>query len=414
MPLHSLRRLFFPLLLLSTAFALRETVPLLDPAYQVLLGRFPYVTLGIVLAFCAYFNRSCLFTATLMFLIIYYLIHVKLQVSLSESETLLIYTIASLILPLTLCSLFLVPERGLRNRYGILVVSIVPIQLLIAAWLFHYVSMEALLSVVENYFPPRPFGSYVLSINATLGYAVVAFLGGWRLCKEDNEYVAALLTILIFGYCTFAFFYLRDISVVMFSAAGVSLIISLMRSSYDMVYRDELTGLLGRRALNERLKGLGGNYVIAMLDVDHFKKFNDTYGHNIGDEVLKMVAKQIAAVKGGGIPYRYGGEEFCVVFPSKKVAECRPFLEAVRLKVEGYRMVLRNPKSREVPVEIAKERRGRRAKIRNGKTVSVTISIGVADTSNRLREADDVLKAADAALYKAKKAGRNRLAASPR
>jgi diguanylate cyclase (GGDEF)-like protein len=91
----------------------------------------------------------------------------------------------------------------------------------------------------------------------------------------------------------------------------------MMGTSYDMAYRDELTGLLGRRALNDRLKGLARQYVIAKMDVDHFKKYNDTHGHDIGDEVLKMVARQIGAVGGGGTAYRYGGEEFCVVFAVK-------------------------------------------------------------------------------------------------
>ena len=82
MSLLPLRRLLFPLLLLIAAFALRETIPRLDPIYQPLLGRLPYVMLGIVIAFCVYFNRSRLFTAALAFLLIYHLVHVKLQVSL--------------------------------------------------------------------------------------------------------------------------------------------------------------------------------------------------------------------------------------------------------------------------------------------------------------------------------------------
>jgi diguanylate cyclase (GGDEF)-like protein len=180
-----------------------------------------------------------------------------------------------------------------------------------------------------------------------------------------------------------------------------------------MAYRDELTGLLGRRALNDRLKGLGKQYVIAMTDVDHFKKFNDTYGHNIGDDVLKMVGKSIENIQGGGIAYRYGGEEFCILFPGKSLYECKPFLEVIRESVENYKMAVRNIKSRPKSMKTALEWRGRRRRNRN-KTVSVTISIGAAERNRKYSSPDSVLKAADTALYEAKKKGRNRLIISER
>ena len=108
-----------------------------------------------------------------------------------------------------------------------------------------------------------------------------------------------------------------------------------------MAFRDELTGIPSRRALNEQLAALGNRYAIAMLDVDHFKKFNDTYGHDLGDQVLKMVAAHIARVGGGGKAFRYGGEEFTVLFPGTDAEDAIPHLEALREEIESYRMALR-------------------------------------------------------------------------
>ena len=82
-----------------------------------------------------------------------------------------------------------------------------------------------------------------------------------------------------------------------------------------MAFRDELTGLPGRRALNEKLQRMGRVYTLAMADVDHFKAFNDTHGRR-GDQVLRMVAAQLRRVSGGGHAYRYGGE-FTLVFPAR-------------------------------------------------------------------------------------------------
>jgi GGDEF domain-containing protein len=172
-----------------------------------------------------------------------------------------------------------------------------------------------------------------------------------------------------------------------------------------MAFRDELTGIPSRRALNEQLAALGNRYTIAMLDVDHFKKFNDTYGHDLGDQVLKMVAAHIARVGGGGRAFRYGGEEFTVLFPGKDAEHAIPHLEAVREDVESYRMALRGA-DRPARARGAKRQRGG-WRGRNG--VSVTISIGVAERNGRSGPPHSVIEAADRALYRAKEKGRNRL-----
>ena len=174
-----------------------------------------------------------------------------------------------------------------------------------------------------------------------------------------------------------------------------------------MAFRGGLTGLPGRRALNARLQRLPRQYVLAMTDVDHFKKFNDTHGHDVGDEVLKLVASRLRKVTGGGKAYRYGGEEFTVVFPGKTVEECLPHLEALRLAVEHYPLQLRDKHSRPGDAREGKQRRA------GGKTgsVSVTMSIGVAERQLEQRQPEEVIKCADLALYAAKQAGRNRVMA---
>jgi len=88
--------------------------------------------------------------------------------------------------------------------------------------------------------------------------------------------------------------------------AGLVLVFAVLEHGYDIAYRDELTGLPGRRAFNNVMEQLGGTYAIAMCDVDHFKRFNDTYGHDAGDQVLRLVAAKRAGVPlwRRGIPRR--------------------------------------------------------------------------------------------------------------
>jgi len=181
------------------------------------------------------------------------------------------------------------------------------------------------------------------------------------------------------------------------------LVAAVAHEAYQMAFRDELTGLPGRRALNERLQRLGRSYVIAMADVDHFKRFNDTHGHETGDQVLRLVASQLRKIGGGGKAYRYGGEEFTLVFPGKTLEECLPHLEQVRQAVEDYRLQLRDTVSRPRDDKQGRQRRGSAAATQ----VAVTLSMGVAERGAEQRSPEAVIKAADQALYGAKSAGRN-------
>ena len=190
---------------------------------------------------------------------------------------------------------------------------------------------------------------------------------------------------------------------IMCSQVMLMIAAAVAHEAYQMAFRDELTGLPGRRALNERMQRLGRNYVIAMTDVDHFKKFNDTHGHDVGDQVLRLVASRLSKVTGGGRAYRYGGEEFALVFAGKTAEECVPHVEAVREVIANYVMHLRDQSSRPQDDTSGRQRRAGSS----AGTVSVTISIGVAERQVDHRNPEAVLKSADQALYSAKGAGRN-------
>ncbi len=407
MSLSPLRTLIAPLLLLLGAVLLRRRIIEIYPVYGQLFDLLPYASTGMAMLLSAYFNRSRLFTASLFFLLVYYLIQTQLQVSLAEPYPLVLYTLISFSVPITILLLLFLPERGLNNPYGIMVAAIVPIQICLAWLILFYLPVTDVAPAINEIMPLKPYPGYVLSIEASVGFLIALLISLLWLIWKNEVATAALFTVLLFSYVTLIFFDQEKISTTMFGAAGIALLINLVSHSYNLAFRDDLTGLLGRRALNDRLKGLGKNYVIAMLDVDHFKKFNDTYGHEIGDDVLKMVGKRIDAVGGGGTAYRYGGEEFSILFPGKTLAECEPFLEAVRKSVGNHEVVIRNAANRPLSRKKAMERRGRRNRQRKNRIISVTISIGAAERNHAAVNPEAVMKAADDALYRAKERGRN-------
>lgn len=207
-----------------------------------------------------------------------------------------------------------------------------------------------------------------------------------------------------------------------FATAGLVLVSSIIENSYVLAYHDELTTLPGRRAFNEALLRLEEPYSIAVVDIDHFKRFNDTHGHETGDEVLRMVASRLARVSGGGQAFRVGGEEFSILFPKLAMQETVPHLERVRQAVEAATFRVRAGQDRRrVPrgPDRRTSSRSKGARIRElavpeepTMDLSVTVSIGVAAPTARTTVVEDVIRAADKALYRAKQAGRNRVETS--
>ncbi|HEX6559626.1 MAG TPA: GGDEF domain-containing protein, partial [Longimicrobiales bacterium] len=190
-------------------------------------------------------------------------------------------------------------------------------------------------------------------------------------------------------------------------AAGVSIVVALVETAHALAFHDELTGLPSRRALARVRASLEPPYALAVVDVDHFKSFNDQHGHDVGDQVLRMVASRLREVGGGGRAFRSGGEEFTLVFVGSSKQQALPHVEAVRAAVEQAQFAVRNlPRPRG---KHADAKRGRAAA--SGARLRVTISVGVAAASARSGNVDSVLKAADKAMYRAKHEGRNRVVA---
>jgi two-component system cell cycle response regulator len=166
-----------------------------------------------------------------------------------------------------------------------------------------------------------------------------------------------------------------------------------LQLSLELAITDQLTGLFNRRYMSRHLSTLlseGAKPVsFLMLDVDFFKQINDTYGHDVGDEVLKEFANRISAnVRGIDLACRFGGEEFVVVMPDTDLSFAYLVAERLRQSVADAPFVL-NGEARQLPV---------------------TISIGVAASQNG-DTPEVLLKRADQALYRAKREGRNRVAA---
>ena len=314
----------------------------------------------------------------------------------------LAFQAAALLLPINLLLVSWLREKGMFNLYTIIWLAFLLTELLACGWLFHYhfTTLSIWINAPLLDLPPLPLSQPLVLANG-LVLVILAVRGYATNAAFEISFFWSTLVVFV-GLCGVGVQPLRYY----LAGAGLILILGIMETSHALVYRDELTGLPGRRALNEALAKLGSRYTLAMLDIDHFKKFNDTHGHDVGDQVLKMVASKLATVSGGGKVFRYGGEEFSVVFPRKSKSAALQYLEQLRQAVEDARFVSR---SKDRPKK--KPRKPPAGKGRPAVTLRVTISIGAAERGGDLTTSALVIKAADRALYRAKKAGRNQVSA---
>lgn len=314
----------------------------------------------------------------------------------------LFFQTTALLLPINLLLVSWFQERGLFNLRSALWLIFLSAEILVFAGLIRYQTalLDACLNIPVVNFPV--FQDLPLSHPALFANGLVLLIFALRSLRNPAAFEASFFwahIIICAGFLGMGPQPLR----LFLAGAGLILIMGLMESSHSLAYRDELTGIPGRRALNEALAKLGSRYTLAMLDIDHFKKFNDTYGHDVGDQVLKMVARKLTSVSGGGKVFRFGGEEFAVIVPRRGSKETQPYLEELRRTVEDAGFIPRTQdRPKKKPKKLPKKRNRRKA-------LKVTISIGAAERGGDLVTPDDVIKAADKALYQAKQAGRNQV-----
>ena len=319
---------------------------------------------------------------------------------LNINKTFLLYTIA-ILLPINIIVNNVLKERGIISRHGLfrlLGIILLALLIILILWLGNK-TMHRPLNI--SLFPSLKIKGLLMPQLALLGFIVAGF---FIVVKSAFNITTFNLNQIVFVIaCALAIQFSRHelYGTLFLSVAALTILVATLLNSYSLAYLDELTGLPSRRALKQELSSQGKRYSVAMLDIDHFKKLNDTYGHDVGDQILKMVASRIRRVPGAGKTFRYGGEEFTVIFPNKTLAEAHLIAKEICKAIAKSAFVLRGKRR-------AKKKPPFITKAQTQKKIDVTISIGVAQKTGHHKTPQDAVKAADRALYRAKDAGRNR------
>jgi diguanylate cyclase (GGDEF)-like protein len=386
------------LLLVATTIALHPAG--LRNAVAPIIPAFPITVLagGILLGWR--FDRSRLVLALAVLLLTERSLLAWAPVSSAGGETgRAIFGALTLLVPLDLAALAWLPERGLLARPGRLALGLLAAEIVLLALL----CQPLFLPLTGWLDTSRGVGGLAALPQPALVVFALAFLViVWRAVLQVTALESGAVWTLVATLLAFTAGGGGLDSSLYLATGGLILVLSLIETWHGMAYDDELTGLPARRALNEALARLRGTYTVAMVDVDHFKRFNDEHGQDVGDQILRMVGARLADIGGGGRAFRYGGEEFAVLFSGKKIEETRDSLEALRRTIEAAPFTLRAPgrprRRPESPPAVGVRQR-----------IAVTVSIGVAGSDGHRAKPDDIVRLADEALYRAKQAGRNRV-----
>lgn len=377
------------------------------PKYQWLesnLRFLPYAVFGIGLALCWLFYNSREFN---LFIIVAVAFAAISQFFWAKGfpgfQKELLFNLLCVLIPLNFLIFNYLKERGILNQHGIKRLLFVGAQIIGVIWLVKtnqfgistYLSIDVFLHPLQGKSIIKQPGQMMMALSLTI------LCTHWLL--RPNQLRGAWILALVSVIVALHFILNTQLATVYFMLAGLILLSAIIMNSYNLAYKDELTQMSSRRALKQELASLGKTYSLAMVDVDHFKKLNDNYGHDIGDEVLKMLATHLQSVEGGGKAFRYGGEEFTIVFAGKDASSAAVYLNALRNKIASNPFIVRDKKR-------PKDKPGQKqTKTDNTQKLNVTVSIGVAEKQARHSSTQDIMKSADNALYKAKKKGRNRV-----
>ncbi|WP_394497971.1 GGDEF domain-containing protein [Shewanella sp. ENK2] len=390
--MHTMRFFILPIIITFLSLGLLEHFQTHWIDWQDTLHFAPYWLLAASSLICLQFNRSRLFYIGLMLLTFYAL----------QSNRLFLSPIIHQFLPLfgtLVITLFcFIKDRGVISVHSFYRIGgIVLCGLIAYCWVYLTGQYSATISQFQQ--------SIGLTIEQSPLYLLPIYpLAIILLCKLSWKSNLAQTSL---GICLLLWlgYFLVPTNLplsVLFSCIAISFLITVLFDSYFLAYRDELTGLPSRRALFNLSLALGRKYTVAMVDIDHFKSFNDTYGHDVGDDVLKLVAVKLSKVTGGGKTFRYGGEEFTIVFPRKDIEQVYSHLDDVRQSIEDYDIVLRDENRKN-----SSKKQRNKAPVKK-KTVNVTVSIGCAEHKPE-HSFEQSMKLADKALYRAKDRGRNQV-----
>lgn len=312
-----------------------------------------------------------------------------------------IFSATAFFLPLNLLAFSLLKEDAISTMRGAIRLLAVLVQAFLMLWLCDPEQRDIAAALQITYVSWLPSDWTPIPQAALLAFLVagIMHLGRFALHRNplDGGAAWALAAIFLayhgmrFGWHPTNFF----------STAGLILFVTLVQSSYQRTYRDDLTCVAGRLAYEEATAQLGSRFTIAVLSIDQLKSYANTHGKSVAEQVLKLVAPKVQAACQGGRVFRVSGEDLTLLFENQSALELLVTLDNIRKTLDSTCLFLRGRD------RVWEDARGTKAPGSKDRELPVTASIGVAEKSTEGANYSLVIKSAYRALYDAKLTGGN-------
>ena len=282
------------------------TISMWPKSWLTLIEFSPFVIGAMGLFVSAWLNRIQPFLLIVSITLVNFVLAYYAPMEQESIAKTILFPIVSFMLPFNVFLWTLLPEKGMHNRsLNIFVLGLIAIQVLFVYWFMN----EMPLNWVEDLSKPVVPGLayFHLPFMSSFMFLVAGFSVSLRLQKQHQLKIfdhSVLFILLLMGYALNQYQQLGVLQLVS-SISMLMVMFALVFDSHHIAYTDELTGLKSRRALNEFFLSMGKRYTIVMVDIDYFKQFNDTYGHDLGDIVLQMVASIMKQVRQVGKTFRF-------------------------------------------------------------------------------------------------------------
>ena len=392
-------------LVLLAALALLRPRGLPDWSLSLVYA-YAYIFLGAGILLGWYMGRSRVLFATLVLALAdRALMQFWAGEAATEAVGRLVFNSVALLLPLNFMALSFIKESPMVSRREILRLGLLLLQAVLVAWVGLFGQPDVAASLESPIVDPRYSRWTPIAQPALLAFGAAFVHQMARAIRLRNPlergFVWALLAAFVALHTTRAGWSATNF----FATASLILIMATYHATHAFLHYDEVTGVRKWDDLQAAMRRLHGQFAIAMVDIDYLKKVNQQFGRIVGDQVLRHVAAKITKISGDGEAFCHMAGKFAVIFSGKTLAEAAPHLQALRKAVEASPFPLP-----------ARSRSLKNPDLAGGddlhqKDLPVTITIGVAHSDPRKVTADQVLKAAERALDRAKKAGRNQVAA---
>ena len=320
------------------------------------------------------------------------LVHLAAGAAASADVGRIMFNAVSLLLPLNL--LALITERRLLISREFVRLVLVFLQVFLVSWLGLPENADVAATLESSFVAPRYTAWTPVAQPPLLAFGAALALHAVRFASYRNPMDRGFFWALVAAFLALHGTRAGWPPTNFLATGGLILIVAAYGEIYQTTYYDELTGMRGRPYWDQAVAHLGSRYTIAVIDIDGMKHLNDTQGYAVGDQILRMVARKVTHLSGDGKAFRFGGNRFGVIFHDQSVADALPRLEELRKAVAaspvtlpGRRRLFRKP---DPPTQ-----------------VSVTVSIGAAERDERRTTPEQVLKAVDVALARAKHEGHN-------